>query len=73
MFEVLCSDNSSHYAIVENLPRRLHVDPNECEYVVIRKPYLQAYVGSAVHKNYKYKRVLIKALVKFFSEYKYLF
>ena len=61
LFELFCSDTKNLYSVFEKVPQKLRVDPNECEFTFIGKPYLQALSGSAVPKGYRYKKTFNKA------------
>ena len=55
---MLCSDENNQFSVFDERPKKLFVDPNVCEYVDFGESFLQLWMGSAVHKNYKYKKNL---------------
>ena len=76
MYEMICSDNVNRYVIFEDLPRKLPVDPNDCECLAIGKSYIQVSFGSVVYKR-TFKKALVKSFLNnfgllFISSYKNL-
>ena len=56
MYKLFCSDTKSKFVVFDQVPGKKPIDQNECEFIATGEAYHPALIGTAVVKDYPYKR-----------------